>query len=90
MLGLGSEDVRQRLIDAWSTFCCADQRAAAGFAALNMRGRRVIVAFHRPGSQAFPGTTVRARAAIRSIRPHRVEPVYSGEVLVAYLVDDRG
>ena len=55
-----------------------------------LQGRRVLLLFHQDDDEVFPGTSRGVREAIHSLGPRaQVTDVYSGEVLRAYLVDDR-
>lgn len=55
-----------------------------------LRGRRVLLLFHRDEWEVFPGASRGVRAAIHALGPRtRVRDLYTGEVLRAYLVDDR-
>ena len=90
LLALGDEDLRERLTDVWPLFAGNYQPTVDEWARVALSGHRVIVVLHQPGHELMSGTSARVEAMIDSLAPPGgVEPIYRGETLLAYLVDDR-
>jgi 4-amino-4-deoxy-L-arabinose transferase-like glycosyltransferase len=90
LLALGDDDVRRRINDAWGTFAGGSQPAIDQLSFAALRGHRALVLMHRPGAEVMPETTARAEAMIERLHPARpVGVLYRGQVLLAYVVDDR-
>jgi hypothetical protein len=88
VFALNGDPVRERFVDAPNQFQPAGPAPPPGTELL--RGKRVVVLFHRDEWEVFPGTSRGVRAAIHALGPGtRVTDLYGGEVLRAYLVDDR-
>lgn len=90
LLALGDDDVRRRIVDDWGTFAGGDPAAIDQLATGLLHGHRALVLMHVPGAEIMPHTTERGEAMIRRLRPaHRIEVLYRGRALLAYVVDDR-
>lgn len=82
--------VRHRLRDMPGDFAAAQGLAVPQLADAQLRGKRVLVMLHQDDDQVFRGSSRGVRRVIHELGPRaRVREVYSGEVLRAYLVDDR-
>jgi 4-amino-4-deoxy-L-arabinose transferase-like glycosyltransferase len=88
VFALNGDTLRERFLDVPNQFQAAGPAPPAGTELL--RGKRVVVVFHREEWEIFPGSSRGVRAAIHALGPRvRVTDLYGGEVLRAYLVDDR-
>jgi len=82
--------VRERFRDLPGAFAAARGLAVPQLADSQLRGRRVLVMLHHDDDQVFAGSSRGVRNVIHELGPRaRVSEVYAGEVLRAYLVDDR-